>query len=170
MTLFHSAATRRRLHSVTSFSVAFCILLHLVTCAHVKMAGCFSIYLLSLFVDEQEIEKGRKENAEIAASNAIMYKNHMLNYLKTASRIVSNFDICRISSGHSPLSVYLCLAQEAVAGKLDAALKMQKVTKSMAQVRSAPQFSAFQKKVFAQVTYVRYGCVCVCLTDHRNHG
>uniref|UniRef100_A0A7S0VMA6 Charged multivesicular body protein 1a n=1 Tax=Hemiselmis tepida TaxID=464990 RepID=A0A7S0VMA6_9CRYP len=59
---------------------------------------------------KKEIEKGRGENAQIAAQNAILHKNLALNYLKTAARI------------------------DAVAGKLGAAIKMQKVTKSMGQI------------------------------------
>jgi len=66
------------------------------------------------FVDSdfevQAMMEGRTEIAQIHASNAIMHKNNSVNYLRMSSRI------------------------DAVAGKLNAAIKMNKVTGSMAQV------------------------------------
>mmetsp|Transcript_40784 Transcript_40784/g.79851 ORF Transcript_40784/g.79851 Transcript_40784/m.79851 type:complete len:212 (+) Transcript_40784:241-876(+) len=74
---------------------------------------------------KKEIEKGRGENAQIACQNAILHKNLSLNYLKTAARI------------------------DAVAGKLGAAIKMQKVTKSMGQITGTMQ------KVLASMDLVK---------------
>uniref|UniRef100_A0A7S0HT47 Charged multivesicular body protein 1a n=1 Tax=Hanusia phi TaxID=3032 RepID=A0A7S0HT47_9CRYP len=59
---------------------------------------------------KKALEQGKHDIAEIHAQNAIMQKNQTLNYLRMSSRI------------------------DAVAGKLGAAMKMQKVTSSMAQI------------------------------------
>mmetsp|Transcript_1494 Transcript_1494/g.3064 ORF Transcript_1494/g.3064 Transcript_1494/m.3064 type:complete len:207 (+) Transcript_1494:184-804(+) len=59
---------------------------------------------------KKAMTEGRTEIAQIHAANAIMHKNSSINFLKMASRV------------------------DAVAGKLGAAVKMQKVTGSMAQI------------------------------------
>eukprot|EP00961_Rhodomonas_salina_P098937 1330912-Rhodomonas_salina.2 len=69
---------------------------------------------------KKAMESGRMEIAQIHASNAIMHKNNAVNYLRMSSRI------------------------DAVAGKLNAAIKMNKVTGSMAQVSLATVFQCRQ--------------------------
>eukprot|EP00960_Hanusia_phi_P025395 745605-Hanusia_phi.AAC.1 len=75
---------------------------------------------------KKALEQGKHDIAEIHAQNAIMQKNQTLNYLRMSSRIV-----------YIPLTLYKTtnfIVQDAVAGKLGAAMKMQKVTSSMAQI------------------------------------
>lgn len=59
---------------------------------------------------KKAMQSGRNDIAQIHASNAIMQKNQSLSFLKMSSRI------------------------DAVSGKLQGAIKMQKVTGSMAQI------------------------------------
>jgi charged multivesicular body protein 1 len=59
---------------------------------------------------KKAMQSGRNDIAQIHASNAIMQKNQSLSFLKMSSRI------------------------DAVSGKLSGAIKMQKVTGSMAQI------------------------------------
>ena len=91
----------------------------------------------------QALEKRQLDNAREYSNLAILHQKSCNDYLRLAVRIVRAMVL--FSNGAAMLLkrvYFLCNSQEAVATKLEMAIKTQKVTTSMGQVWLKPSHTA----------------------------
>ena len=101
----------------------------------------------------QALEKRQLDNAREYSNLAILHQKSCNDYLRLAVRIVRA--IVLFSNGAAMLLkrvYFLCNSQEAVATKLEMAIKTQKVTTSMGQVWLKPSHTATELLMYVSVT------------------